>query len=375
MPREVLDYLELDFAVVGEGEQAAVQFFGAGAAQVNPALIPGLVCRGRHETGPALPAHLPAAARIMPRLYHWVDTRRYLGFEPVLPVQGKRGCAKVCLYCTYNRIEGTTWRLRDSAEVVEEIRVAMAQTGAREFEFVDSIFNEPPGYLETLIEEILSRGLQAKFRVSSLSPRGLTKGQVRLMERAGMGSLVITPESACNTTLAALRKDFTEDDVYHAAELLSGSSIKALWCFLLGGPGEDETTLARTIAFANRSICSKDAAFITTGIRMYPGTGLHRLAVAEGVAHAADGLLMPSFYFSPKITHQRAMELLQSGLSHPSRCIFLANTRSRSLAPLRRLGTMLGLPSPFWRYAGYLNWLTGTGRPARGALRPQLLQK
>jgi anaerobic magnesium-protoporphyrin IX monomethyl ester cyclase len=356
MPMQVLEYLELDHAIVGEGERAAVLFFRSERGREESVLIPGLVSRSAAKRREVCAERLLASDSVMPQMHNWIDTRRYLGFEPVLPVQGKRGCANRCLYCTYNMIEGGRWRLRETAAVVDEISIAIARTGAREFEFIDSVFNQPEGYLETLLEEILRRQLKAKFRVSSLSPKGLTKSQVTLMERAGMTSLVITPETASDVTLAALRKDFTEEEVIRAAELISGSSIKALWCFLLGGPKEDDNTLAKTIGFLNRNIGKKDAAFITSGIRIYPGTGLHEVAIEEGIVEASDDLLMPRFYFSPQISPQKARDMLQTGVSDLSRCIFLSDTRSGSIGPLRRLGTMLGLPSPFWRYASYMNW-------------------
>jgi anaerobic magnesium-protoporphyrin IX monomethyl ester cyclase len=361
MPMQILEYLELDYAVVGEGERAAVLFFQS-RSPLEASLVPGVVCRGgtpKPRANPEPPSH---GASVLPQLHNWVDARHYLKFEPVLPVQGKRGCANNCLYCTYHKIEGKEWRVREPSCVVEEIATAMARTGAREFEFVDSVFNQPQGYLESLLEEILRRGLKAKFRVSSLSPKGLTGAQLKLMERAGMTSLVITPESACDLTLAALKKDFTEEDVNRAAELISGSSIKALWCFLLGGPKEDEHTLAKTIGFVNRHLGKKDSAFITTGIRIYPGTGLHELAIGEGIVQESDDLLMPGFYFSPEITPQKARDTLQNGLSDLSRCIFLSDTQMSSLVTLRRMGTIIGLPSPFWHYAGYLNKITGRSR-------------
>lgn len=361
MPMQILDYLELDFAVVGEGERAAVAFFRC-ASREDASLVPGVVCRGGSLKSDFCPDHLLPRVSVMPQMHNWVDTRQYLKFEPVLPIQGKRGCANSCIYCTYRKIEGSSWRLRDVASVVEEISTSIRDTGASEFEFVDSIFNQPEGYLETLLEEILRRQVKAKFRVSSLSPRGLTKRQVKLMERSGMTSLVITPESASNVTLAALNKDFTEDDVNQAAELLSGSSIKALWCFLLGGPKEDGQTLAKTIGFINRGIAKKDAAFITTGLRIYPGTGLHDLAICEGIVPASDNLLLPSFYFSPKITPQLARDTLQKGVSDLSGCIFLSDTQFSSLSTMRRIGTMLRLPNPFWSYAGYMNRITGRSR-------------
>jgi len=359
MPQQVLSYLNLEFALVGAGEMGVPLFFSA----TNPeeARVPGLVSRSRAMGADTGPTRQPDG-EVVPQLQRWVDTRNYLRLEPVLPVQGKRGCANRCLYCTYARIEGGTWRLREPGAVVEEIFRTMAATGAREFEFVDSVFNEPQGYLEALLEEILRQRLRARFRISSLSPKGLTMDQVRLMEKAGVNSAVITPEAASDVTLAALGKDFTEQEVHHAAEVFSGSGIRALWCFLLGGPDEDRGTLAKTVHFINNRIAGKDGAFITTGIRVYPGTGLHERAIRDGVVEADDTLLMPSFYFTPKLAPQMARDILQQGLVNGGRCIFPSDTRFSSLATLRCMGTLLRLPGPFWRYAGFLNRFTGGRR-------------
>ena len=359
MPQQVLSYLNLKFALVGAGEKGVPLFFSA----TNPeeARIPGLVSRSRAGAD-AGHTRQPDGEVVVPQLQRWVDTRNYLRLEPVIPVQGKRGCANRCLYCTYAKIEGGTWRLREPGAVVEEILRTMAATGAREFEFVDSVFNEPQGYLEALLEEILRRRLRARFRISSLSPKGLTREQVRLMEKAGITSAVITPESASDVTLAALGKDFTEQEVHHAADVFSGSGIRALWCFLLGGPDEDCGTLAKTVNFINNGIAGKDGAFITTGIRVYPGTGLQERAIRDGVVEADDSLLMPRFYFTPELAPQMAREILQQGLVNGGRCIFPSDTRFSSLATLRRMGTLLRLPGPFWRYAGFFYRFTGGSR-------------
>jgi anaerobic magnesium-protoporphyrin IX monomethyl ester cyclase len=354
MPRQLLDYLDLPYAMVGAGEGGAPLFFAA--PDPTHAAIPGLVHRNLPAAGDAFGSQENGA--LAPRLERWVDTRNYLRLEPVLPVQGKRGCVNRCLYCTYPAIEGGSWRLREPGAVVEEMLRSQKATGAREFEFVDSVFNEPAGYLEALFEEVLRQGLRANFRISSLSPKGLTTEQVRLMERAGVTSAVVTPESACDLTLAALGKSFTEREVRQAAETLAGSRIRALWCFLLGGPDEDRATLGGTVHFINDSMAQKDGAFITTGIRVYPGTGLRERAIRDGAVQAADPLLMPRFYFSPKLTPLEAREILRQGLSRGARCIFPSETGHRSVAPLRRLGTLLRLPGPFWRYAGYLNRFT-----------------
>ncbi|WP_136516037.1 B12-binding domain-containing radical SAM protein [Geomonas edaphica] len=352
MPQQVLDFLELDHAVVGEGEHAAPLFFRAEGAE-HAGRVAGVVRRSKAGVVEAGGEAASAGPFITPRLHRWVETRRYLALEPVLPIQGKRGCAHRCLYCTYRSIEGDSWRVREPGAVVDEILSAMRNTRAREFEFVDSIFNEPEGYLETLLEEILRRGIKARFSVSSLSPKGLTRNQLQLMARAGVASAVITPESAAGATLAALGKGFDEGEVHRAAELVSSSRLRALWCFLLGGPSEDEMTLGKTVAFLNRYLSDKDHAFLTTGIRIYPGTGLHDVALRDGLVETGDDLLMPAFYFSPQLTPQQARTLLDRGISAPSRCINLLDTQAPVIGALRRIGTAVGLPTPYWRYTRF----------------------
>ncbi|MHB8174302.1 MAG: B12-binding domain-containing radical SAM protein, partial [Nitrospirota bacterium] len=298
MPSEILNYLELDWACMGEGEEAVTAFFRAQRPE-DVKDFPGIVSRKHPPSGTERKQWInPDTVR--PRLHGWVDVKRYLKFEPVLPVQGKRGCANNCLYCTYNRIEGRFWRLREPSVVAGEISELISRTGARTFEFVDSIFNQPEGYMESLLEEIIRRDVKAKFHVSSMSPKGLTKKQVSLMERAGVTAAGITPEAAADETLGSLRKGFTEAEVYKAAEILRESSLKMLWCFLMGGPKEDESTVKKTLKFIN-GIPAKDKAFLTTGIRIYPHTGMHELALREGAVSSSDSLLMPTFYFTDRL--------------------------------------------------------------------------
>ncbi|HEX9861199.1 MAG TPA: cobalamin-dependent protein [Nitrospirota bacterium] len=364
MPLQILNYLELDYAIMGEGEETSVLFFRA-KTDDEACRAPGVVCRKQAEPGYERTSWLSNPDLVRPRLHRWVDVRRYLRFEPVLPVQGKRGCANRCIYCTYNRIEGRVYRLREPALVAEEISSTVMNTSARTFEFVDSIFNQPEGYMEALLEEVIRWRLKVRFHVASISPKGLTKEQVKLMERAGVTAVGITPEAASDTTLGSLRKGFGQDDVYHAADLLAGSNIKALWCFLLGGPEEDKRSIAETMRFINTKIPDKDKAFITIGVRVYPHTGMHDLAVRESVVDPYDNLLMPTFYFTPNMSPNEARDTLVSGLDSIGKTIFLSDTNFSSLGILRLAGTALRLPSPFWRYAGYMNMMISGNRVIR----------
>jgi len=92
----------------------------------------------------------------------------------------------------------------------------------------------------------------------------------------------VTAESASDRVLAGLGKDYLRTHVERAAKILAGSKIPCLWIFLLGGPGENKETVQETINFAQQYISRKDVVFFNTGIRIYPGTEIERIARQEG---------------------------------------------------------------------------------------------
>jgi hypothetical protein len=128
--------------------------------------------------------------------------------------------------------------------------------------------------------------------------------------------------------------------------------MRALWIFLVGGPGETPATLEETLRFAAHRLTSGDAVYLTVGLRIYPGTTLHRIAVTEGVVDPADPLLAPAFYFSPTLDWDAAVRRLTRFSAAHFRFMFSADSRSPLLPHLTRLASVLRLPRPHWRYMG-----------------------
>jgi len=57
-----------------------------------------------------------------------------------------------------------------------------------------------------------------------------------------------------------------------AADLLDKHGITGLWVFLIGGPDETAQTVEETLSFIEERIRSPHAVYITSGIRVYPGS-------------------------------------------------------------------------------------------------------
>ena len=352
-PQALFDALGVDFAVAGDGERATVRLVEALAAGRPPEGIPGLVRRAGGRIvfmPPGDDADLDALPR--PRLHRWLDLKRYERHGATVPVQTKRGCVFRCVYCTYRNVEGWGYRLRDPARVADEIEELHREAGVRHFDFVDSTFNAPPGHARAVCEAIEARRLPVQLETMNFTPAAASPELLAAMRRAGFSSLGITAESASDPVLRRMEKGFDAAKVREVADRVERSGIRTLWIFLVGGPGETRATLAETLAFAGARLARGDAAYLTVGLRIYPGTTLHRIALDEGVVAAGDALLDPAFYFSPGLDRDEAVATLARFARGQPRFMFSADSRSRVLPWLTRAAVTLRLPRPHWRYMG-----------------------
>ncbi|MEW6349405.1 MAG: radical SAM protein [Thermodesulfobacteriota bacterium] len=302
-PEGVLRLLEPDYIVVSDGEEAFVKLLHALEFGGTPEAIPGvgMLRDGRFVSTPPGPADFRS---IRPDLGRWIDMRPYRKMGSSYNVQTKRGCPHRCIYCTYNQVlEGSRLRLRPPGEVVDEIEEAVSKFGADTFEFVDSVFNDPRDHCLQILEEIARRPWKARFTAMGVSPRGLDRSFLALMERAGFSSFWITPESASETMIRNYRKGFTVEDVIRAAEAIQETRFATLWSFLIGGPGETNETLQESIDFALKYLRRRrhppfSLANYYLGIRLYPGTSLWETARAEGFVDGQANPLDQLWYLS-----------------------------------------------------------------------------
>jgi anaerobic magnesium-protoporphyrin IX monomethyl ester cyclase len=290
---------------------------------------------------------LPRAA-----LHRWTDVRRYERHGATVPVQTKRGCVYKCVYCTYRNVEGWGYRLRDPEMVAEEIAELRRDAGVAHFDFVDSTFNSPPGHAIRVCEAVARRRLGVRLETMNFTPATASPDLLSAMRAAGFVALGITAESASDAVLARLEKGFDAAQCELVAERVRAAGLPALWIFLVGGPGETPATMEETLRFAAARLRRGDAVYLTVGLRIYPGTTLHRIAVDEGVAQYGDPLLAPTFYLSPGLALEQAVARLRGFAAEHPRFMFSADSRSPLLPHLTRLASAFRLPRPHWRYMG-----------------------
>jgi anaerobic magnesium-protoporphyrin IX monomethyl ester cyclase len=352
-PEALFRDLAVDYAVAGDGERASVALVNALSSGAPIEGLPGLV-RDRNGTvvftPPGEDADLDSLAR--PSLHRWIDLARYQRHGATIPIQTKRGCVYKCIYCTYRNVEGWGYRTRDPELVADEIEELKIKAGVHHFDFVDSTFNSPPGHAVQVCEAITRRRLGVQLDTTNFTPATASAELLGAMKAAGFRSLGITAESASDPVLEKLEKGFDAAKVREVAERVEKFGIRTLWIFLVGGPGETAETVEETLAFAAWRLGRGDAVYLTVGLRIYPGTTLHRIAIAEGAVPAASTLLDPTFYFSSAIQFRATVARLKKFAADHPRFMFSADSRSAVLPYLTRAASILHLPRPHWQYMG-----------------------
>jgi anaerobic magnesium-protoporphyrin IX monomethyl ester cyclase len=352
-PEALFRDLGVDYAVAGDGERASVALVDALSSGRPIEALPGLV-RDRNGTVAFTPPGEDADLDSLPRpsLHRWVDLARYQRHGATIPIQTKRGCVYKCIYCTYRNVEGWGYRTRDPEMVADEIEELKVRAGVSHFDFVDSTFNSPPGHAIQVCEAIARRKLGVHLDTTNFTPATASTELLSAMRAAGFRSLGITAESASDSVLETLEKGFNAAKVREVAERVERFGIKTLWIFLVGGPGETTKSIEETLEFAAWRLRRGDAVYLTVGLRIYPGTTLHRIAIAEGVVPATSTLLDPTFYFSKAIDFDSTVERLKRFAAEHPRFMFSADSRSVVLPYLTRAASILRLPRPHWQYMG-----------------------
>jgi radical SAM superfamily enzyme YgiQ (UPF0313 family) len=356
MPERVLRLMGADYIVVADGEECFVELLSCLEAGGSPDSVPGVgFLKGEifHLTPPRLTDFNGGN----PDLGRWIDTEPYQKIGSSYNIQTKRGCRQHCIYCTYNQsLEGNLLRLRDPRDVVDEVEEALFKYHPQTFEFVDSVFNDPPDHSAAILEEICRRPWKADFTAMGVHPLNLDDAYLSLMWRAGFRSFMITPESASDTMLRSYRKGFRRDHVIQAAEAINKTAFAAWWFFMIGGPGETNETLQESLDFALRYLKKNGrpathVAHFFLGVRVYPGTQLWETALSEGFVGPVSDPLQPVWYLSEGLELDGAVSRM---------------TRAASLCPEIYLGfderilvfsraaafffKLFRFPRPYWRY-------------------------
>lgn len=290
-PSELMEALDADYGIVGDGERLA-PLLTALETQGDVSSLPGVMSKGKTFV------EVPASGEVSFRRCFDMNSPHvhyYLSHGGILNLQTKRGCPYLCIYCTYPRIDGHRLRFIDPDEVARTA-LRLQESGAKYLFITDSTFNCDTDHSLNVAKAFIKARLTIPWG-AFFAPFKPTADYYEIMAAAGLTHVEFGTESLCDSVLAAYGKPFRRDDIFYAHKSASDAGLHIAHYLLFGGPGEDENTLKETLTSADE--LEKAVLILFCGIRIYPHTALHQIAIREGQITDSQNLLEPVFYQSP----------------------------------------------------------------------------
>jgi len=287
-PQALMARLGADFGMVGEGERLAELLEAISTNTLSETTaIPGLLVGNQRHSPPEPWRGVSGRTLTSPE-----TVSHYLRWGGMLNVQTKRGCPYLCTYCTYPGIEGRKLRLFDPDHVAEEWGHLVA-AGAKFLFVTDSVFNSHVHHNLAIAEALRQHGCSVPWG-AFFAPTRPPRDYYRRLRESGLTHAEFGTESFSPAMLKSFRKPFTVDHALAAHAEARSAGLHVAHYIMLGGPGETAETVAETLDQCDR--IDDAALFFFCGVRIYPTTQVHAMAMAEGQIRAEDNLLEPRFY-------------------------------------------------------------------------------
>ena len=349
-PQETMTLGPFDAVLRGEGEESFSALL-AGWPETRKKPPPGMWwkdgAKGEPDIAPFIDnldrLAFPARDLTKVNLYRSVLS----SVAPITTMMSSRGCPYKCVFCDRPHL-GKKFRPRTALNVVDEMEAA-AGLGVREVVFYDDTFTVDKDRVRRIADEILHRGLQIAWDIRA-RVSDLQADDFALCRRAGLARVHFGVESGAPEILRSLKKGITHDQARSAFKAARAAGLETLAYFMVGLPGETESTVARTAALA----AELDPDFVHfSALIPFPGTPLYADALARGIIKQdvwAEFAASPSADFVPPLWEENlkapeigvALAGLYRGFYRQPRVILRRLKRVRSLSGLMR-GARMGV--------------------------------
>jgi anaerobic magnesium-protoporphyrin IX monomethyl ester cyclase len=266
----------IDYAVVGDGEQALVRLC---QGEMPLEEMRGLVYRrdGEILSGPS--------TSFIENLDS-VSFPRFVGFEMnryarEMPLITSRGCPHRCIFCPNSRL-AQGFRARSASHVVDEIQY-WYERGIRKFNIDDDNFTLIKDRVYEICDEIERRGLKDLFIrcANGLRADRVDRPLLARMKEVGVREVGIGADGGNDRVLQeVVHKGETMQDIENAIQAALDVGLQVKLFATLGNPGETLADIQDTFALAERYPFLRVQLYNPIP---YPGTELYEIVSQRGL--------------------------------------------------------------------------------------------
>ncbi|MGE5574714.1 MAG: B12-binding domain-containing radical SAM protein, partial [Ignavibacteria bacterium] len=280
MPETLLQYNEVDFLIVGEGEEAMTKLTASilkGEPKSASATIPGVACKiaGEAFTTPQQFINdldtVPFPARHLLPMSMYDRTLPYIDAKPVDTMSILRGCPYQCAYCETRELWGTSCRAFSPKRVVDEIKSMIEEYGTKGIYFVGDNFTINKSRTQLLCSKIRENKLDIKWTCETRADL-INREVLDDMKSAGCQTIFFGVESGSERIQQKLNKNIDLQEVKRAFDLSRQVGIRTATSFMLGIPGETVEDMYATFKYAKSlkaDICMFNIYIACPGSKLY----------------------------------------------------------------------------------------------------------
>ena len=279
----------IDYLVVGEGEETFLELIASIEQGDDPKEIPGLFYRKDGQVIYTGERSFIQNIDEIPFDWELVNPKSYFrrrgrNSENIIKYSHKtlsiitsRGCPFGCIFC--HNIFGRKFRARSPDKVVEEVAYLKNTYGVEELEIIDDSFNLDLERAKEICRGIIS----LKLNLHLALPNGI-RGDIvdeeflDLLKKAGFYRIAFAVESASPRIQKLIKKRIDLDKIKWAIEETAKRGMIATGYFIMGFPEETEEDIEMTIEFACSSKLNVASFFY---LNPFPGTEVAKMVGEE----------------------------------------------------------------------------------------------
>jgi len=264
----LLDFSAVDGVLRGEPEPALEVLARQDLKRELPA-APGLARRIPRGVKDAPPVWVEDLEQIPRAAYHLAPMQPGDG----IPVESGRGCEEGCVYCPMAGHWSPIYRPRDVESLAKEMKYLSLRYPGEILDLQrDPIFFTDLRRLEALCKELLTADVRwtCKARADLLDSH-----QLELMEWAGCCRVVLGVESGCPKAQQQSGRALDLSQVEANVAAVKPLDMEVRTSFIVGMPGEDVASLARTAELMMKVRRAGAAEVSATPLKAFPGSPIH----------------------------------------------------------------------------------------------------
>ncbi|MCW4010227.1 MAG: B12-binding domain-containing radical SAM protein [Candidatus Bathyarchaeota archaeon] len=259
-PDSLLQHPEVDYVVIGEGEQAISELAAAVTKGEDQKAVESIAGVGYRRNGKLIknPAEfisnldeVPFPARHLLPMNLYGRRIEYLNVEPVDIMTITRGCPYNCAYCDIEKLWGKKCRMFSPRRIVDEVKHLADNYGSKGVYFISDNFTirktATMEFCELLKKEKLDLEWVCDTRADLLS-RDLLKA----MRQAGCKTIWFGVESGSPRIIDIINKGITKEQTVKAFKLCREEGIQVACSFMIGIPGETVEDMEASLKFAKQ---------------------------------------------------------------------------------------------------------------------------